>query len=81
MGLGSPSAITDVDAEWAPASVVEGVHSAVEYPANIGYTNEKPAGSPGADDGRSVPARIAGKNPAAALAPATPPARDARVAP
>lgn len=26
--LGSPSAFTDVDAEWAPASVVEGVNSA-----------------------------------------------------
>ena len=59
--LGSPSAFTDVDADWAPAAVVEGVNSAIESAANIGYTNEKPAGFSGDDAGRMVQDLLAGK--------------------
>lgn len=58
--LGSPSAFTDVDANWAPASVVEGVNSAVASAANIGFTNEKPAGFSGDDAGRLVQDLLAG---------------------
>ena len=59
--LGSPSAFTDVDANWAPAAVVEGVNSAIESAANIGFTNEKPAGFSGDDGGRMVQDLLAGK--------------------
>lgn len=59
--LGSPSAFTDVDANWAPAAVVEGVNSAIESAANIGFTNEKPAGFSGDDAGRMVQDLLAGK--------------------
>ncbi len=58
--LGSPSAFTDVDAEWAPASVVNGVNDAVASAVNIGYTNEKPAGFSGDDAGRMVQDLLAG---------------------
>ena len=58
--LGSPSAFTDVDANWAPASVVEGVNNAVASAANIGFTNEKPAGFSGDDAGRLVQDLLAG---------------------
>jgi raffinose/stachyose/melibiose transport system substrate-binding protein len=58
--LGSPSAFTDVDAEWAPASVVEGVNDAVASATNIGFTNEKPAGFSGDDAGRLVQDLLAG---------------------
>jgi raffinose/stachyose/melibiose transport system substrate-binding protein len=44
--LGSPSAFTNVTADWAPASVVAGVNDAVKSATNIGFTNEKPAASP-----------------------------------
>lgn len=59
--LGSPSAFTDVDAQWAPDAVVEGVNNAVTSAANIGYTNEKPAGFSGDDAGRMVQDLLAGK--------------------
>lgn len=59
--LGSPSAFTDVDAKWAPDAVVEGVNSAIESAANIGYTNEKPAGFSGDDAGRMVQDLLAGR--------------------
>ena len=75
--LGSPSAFTDVDAEWAPASVVEGVNSAVESAANIGYTNEKPAGFTGDDAGRMVQDLLAGKYTAEEFAAAYEAAWDA----
>ena len=58
--LGSPSAFIDVDANWAPASVVEGVNAAVADATNIGFTNEKPAGFSGDDAGRLVQELLAG---------------------
>ncbi len=58
--LGSPSAFTDVEANWAPASVVSGVSDAVKSAANIGFTNEKPAGFSGDDAGRLVQDLLAG---------------------
>ena len=58
--LGSPSAFLDVDAVWAPESVVEGVSAAVASAANIGFTNEKPAGFSGDDAGRMVQDLLAG---------------------
>lgn len=58
--LGSPSAFTDVEAEWAPQTVVEDVNQAVEIAANIGYTNEKPSGFSGDDAGRMVQDLLAG---------------------
>ena len=58
--LGSPSAFTDVEAEWAPATVVAGVNEAVATATNIGYTNEKPAGFSGDDAGRMVQDLLAG---------------------
>ncbi|MFR5781112.1 MAG: hypothetical protein ACLUEK_04355 [Oscillospiraceae bacterium] len=72
-----PSAFTDVDAEWAPASVVEGVNSAVESAANIGYTNEKPAGFTGDDAGRMVQDLLAGQYTAEEFAAAYEAAWDA----
>ena len=59
--LGSPSAFMDVDAKWAPDSIVEGVNNAVSSAANIGFTNEKPAGFSGDDAGRMVQDLLAGK--------------------
>ncbi len=58
--LGSPSAFTDVEAEWAPATVVAGVNEAVASATNIGFTNEKPAGFSGDDAGRMVQDLLAG---------------------
>ncbi|MCR4777810.1 MAG: extracellular solute-binding protein [Lachnospiraceae bacterium] len=58
--LGSPSAFKDVDANWAPESVVKGVNEAVENATNIGFTNEKPAGFSGDDAGRYVQDLLAG---------------------
>jgi len=58
--LGSPSAFTDVDANWAPESVVKGVDDAVASAVNIGFTNEKPAGFSGDDAGRLVQDLLAG---------------------
>lgn len=58
--LGSPSAFTDVDAQWAPDAVVNGVNEAIETATNIGFTNEKPAGFSGDDAGRLVQDLLAG---------------------
>ncbi len=58
--LGSPSAFTDVDADWAPEAVVNGVNDAVDSAVNIGFTNEKPAGFTGDDAGRLVQDLLAG---------------------
>ncbi len=58
--LGSPSAFKDVDAAWAPDSIVSGVNQAVESATNIGFTNEKPAGFSGDDAGRMVQDLLAG---------------------
>lgn len=75
--LGSPSAFTDVDAKWAPDSIVEGVNSAVSSAANIGFTNEKPAGFSGDDAGRMVQDLLAGKYTAEEFAKAYEAAWDA----
>lgn len=75
--LGSPSAFTDVDAQWAPETVVEGVNAAIESAANIGYTNEKPAGFSGDDAGRMVQDLLAGKYTAEEFAAAYEAAWDA----
>ncbi|WP_373214406.1 ABC transporter substrate-binding protein [Ruminococcus sp. 5_1_39BFAA] len=75
--LGSPSAFTDVDAKWAPETVVEGVNAAVESAANIGFTNEKPAGFSGDDAGRMVQDLLAGKYTAEEFAAAYEKAWDA----
>lgn len=75
--LGSPSAFTDVDAKWAPDAVVEGVNAAVASAANIGYTNEKPAGFSGDDAGRMVQDLLAGKYTAEQFAAAYEAAWDA----
>ncbi len=58
--LKSPSAFTDVDANWAPEAVVKGVNDAVSSAVNIGFTNEKPAGFTGDDAGRLVQDLLAG---------------------
>lgn len=58
--LGSPSAFSDVAADWAPTSVVDGVAQAVSGATNIGFTNEKPAGFSGDDAGRLVQDLLAG---------------------
>ncbi len=75
--LGSPSAFKDVDAKWAPNSVVEGVNNAVASAANIGFTNEKPAGFSGDDAGRMVQDLLAGKYTAEEFAKAYEAAWDA----
>lgn len=75
--LGSPSAFMDVDAKWAPDSIVEGVNSAISSAANIGFTNEKPAGFSGDDAGRMVQDLLAGKYTAEEFAKAYEAAWDA----
>lgn len=75
--LGSPSAFMDVDAKWAPDSIVEGVNNAVSSAANIGFTNEKPAGFSGDDAGRMVQDLLAGKYTAEEFAKAYEAAWDA----
>ena len=57
----APSAFTDVDAEWAPENVVKEVNAALKSAANIGFTNEKPAGFSGDDAGRMVQELLAGQ--------------------
>lgn len=57
----APSAFNDVEAEWAPESIVSQVNEAVETAANIGYTNEKPAGFSGDDAGRLLQSLFAGQ--------------------
>lgn len=75
--LGSPSAFMDVDAKWAPDSIVEGVNNAVSSAANIGFTNEKPAGFSDDDAGRMVQDLLAGKYTAEEFAKAYEAAWDA----
>lgn len=75
--LGSPSAFMDVDAKWAPDSIVEGINNAVSSAANIGFTNEKPAGFSGDDAGRMVQDLLAGKYTAEEFAKAYEAAWDA----
>lgn len=75
--LGSPSAFMDVDAKWAPDSIVEGVNNAVSSAVNIGFTNEKPAGFSGDDAGRMVQDLLAGKYTAEEFAKAYEAAWDA----
>lgn len=58
--LGSPSAFTDVNAEWAPKAFAEEVNAALSSAVNIGFTNEKPAGFSGDDAGRMVQDLLAG---------------------
>jgi raffinose/stachyose/melibiose transport system substrate-binding protein len=57
----SPSAFTDVDAQWASANIVSEVTYAVGSAVNIGFTNEKPAGFSGDDAGRLLQELLAGK--------------------
>ena len=66
-----------MDAKWAPNSVVEGVNNAVASAANIGFTNEKPAGFSGDDAGRMVQDLLAGKYTAEEFAKAYEAAWDA----
>lgn len=58
---GSPSAFTDVDATWAPQTVVDEVNNALNSAVNIEFTNEKPAGFSGDDAGRMVQELLAGQ--------------------
>ena len=68
--LGSPSAFSDVDAEWAPAAFAADVKAVLGSAVNIGYTNEKPAGFSGDDAGRMVQDLLAGTYNAQAFAEA-----------
>lgn len=58
--LGSPSAFKDVDASWAPLTFRNEVKQVLNTAANIGFTNEKPAGFSGDDAGRMVQDLLAG---------------------
>ena len=68
--LGSPSAFTDVDANWAPAAFAAEVKSVLNSAVNIGFTNEKPAGFTGDDAGRMVQDLLAGTYDAQSFAKA-----------
>jgi len=68
--LGSPSAFTDVDANWAPAAFAAEVKSVLNSAVNIGFTNEKPAGFTGDDAGRMVQDLLAGTYDAQSFAQA-----------
>lgn len=57
----APSAFDDVEAEWAPKAIAEEVTTALDSAANIGYTNEKPAGFSGDDAGRLLQNLFAGQ--------------------
>ncbi len=57
--LKTPSAFTDVDADWGPLK--DEVAGALDMGVNIGFTNEMPAGFPGDDAGRMVQELYAGK--------------------
>lgn len=57
----SPSAFKDVNAEWAPDSIVTQVNNAIDKAVNIGFTNEKPAGFSGDDAGRLLQELLANK--------------------
>lgn len=58
--LGSPSAFTDVDAQWAPEAFAQEVKAVLNSAVNIGFTNEKPSGFSGDDAGRMVQDLLAG---------------------
>lgn len=66
----APSAFKDVEAEWAPATIVTEVSAALDNAANIGYTNEKPAGFSGDDAGRYLQNLLAGQYDAQGFAEA-----------
>ncbi len=68
--LGSPSAFSDVDAQWAPAGFAQEVKSVLNTAVNIGFTNEKPAGFSGDDAGRMVQDLLAGTYDAQSFAQA-----------
>lgn len=68
--LGSPSAFTDVDANWAPAAFAAEVKNVLNTAVNIGFTNEKPAGFSGDDAGRMVQDLLAGTYDAQSFAKA-----------
>ena len=68
--LGSPSAFTDVNAEWAPKAFAEEVNTALSSAVNIGFTNEKSAGFSGDDAGRMVQDLLAGTYDAQSFAQA-----------
>ena len=68
--LGSPSAFTDVDANWAPAAFAADVKEVLNSAVNIGFTNEKPAGFSGDDAGRMVQDLLAGTYDAQSFAKA-----------
>jgi len=74
---GAPSAFKDVNAEWAPESIVTEVNNALNTAVNIGFTNEKPAGFTGDDAGRLVQDLLSGKYSAAEFAAAYKKAWDA----
>lgn len=66
----APSAFNDVDAEWAPSEIVAEVNNALNNAANIGFTNEKPAGFSGDDAGRLLQGLFAGQYDAQGFADA-----------
>lgn len=68
--LGSPSAFTDVQADWAPAAFAAEVSDVLNSAVNIGFTNEKPAGFSGDDAGRMVQDLLAGTYDAQSFAKA-----------
>ena len=68
--LGSPSAFSDVDAQWAPAGFAQEVKRVLNTAVNIGFTNEKPAGFSGDDAGRMVQDLLAGTYDAQSFAQA-----------
>lgn len=68
--LGSPSAFTDVNANWAPEAFAKDVSDVLGSAVNIGFTNEKPAGFSGDDAGRMVQDLLAGTYDAQSFAQA-----------
>lgn len=66
----APSAFTDVNAEWAPATIVGEVNDAIGTAVNIGFTNEKPTAFSGDDAGRLLQELFAGKYTAGEFAEA-----------
>ena len=57
----APSAFTDVKANRDPEAIVKEVDTALKDAANIGFTNEKPAGFSGDDAGRMMQELLAGQ--------------------
>lgn len=66
----APCAFTDVNAEWAPATIVGEVNDAIGTAVNIGFTNEKPTAFSGDDAGRLLQELFAGKYTAGEFAEA-----------